>query len=169
MKAHSRRLAFCSMVTALSVTLMLVVGLTGIGTYAAPVIAGGLLVVVRQSYGTKTALTVWLSVGLLGLLIVPDRELVLFHLVIYGWYPAVRPLFMRLPRVISLLARYGVFNLAVVVTYTFIMALLGMTEEGLFTLNWLYIIFLLMMNLIFYLQDAWLIPKIEENHFQLPN
>lgn len=168
MKAHSRRLAYCSMLTALSVVLMLVLGITGIGTYAAPMLTALILAVVRQSYGTRTALTMWLAVGLLALLLVPDRELALFHLTVYGWYPILRPWLVKLPGVLSYAARYLLFNGSMVATYSGLMALLGMKEEGVFGLNIVNVLFFLMMNVIFWMQDTLLLPRVEETNFRLP-
>lgn len=161
MKYHSRRLAFCSMTAAISVTLMLVLGLTGIGTYAAPMLCACLLIPVRSQYGLPTALTVWAAVGLLSLLIVTDRELALVYLTMFGWYPAVRPVFLKPPGILSIILRYAVFNGMFLLTYVGLLSLLGM-EGAVQGLSVFHVVFILLMNLVFYIEDRFLIPVVEK-------
>ena len=61
----SFKIAICGILTALSVAWMLVAGFFGVLTYAAPMIAGGMLIVPVKEYGCKTALTMFAAVSLL--------------------------------------------------------------------------------------------------------
>lgn len=157
MNAPSKRLAHCAMTSALSILLMLVLGFTGVGTYAAPLLASLLLVPVQERWGTGTALTVWLAVGLLALLLVTDRELSVVYLTVFGWYPAARPPLLRLPNPFSLLLRLGIFNTAVVLTYAALLTVMGMGETlgGPLAIA----LMLLMGNISFLLEDLVLIPR----------
>lgn len=160
MKRRSRRLAFCAMTASMSVTLMLVLGLTGVGTYAAPMIAALLLIPIRKHYGVKTGLTVWVAAGLLALLIVTDRELALVYLTMFGWYPVIRPKLMGLPRGVSILLRYALFNVVFLLTYTIFLSALGI-EGAMWPPSIFHVVFLLLMNLIFFVEDTVLIPRVE--------
>lgn len=143
------------MTAALSVTLMLVMGLTGISTYAAPMLAALMLIPVRQRYGIPTALTVWLAAGLLSLLLVTDRELSLLYLTIYGWYPVLRPKLMEFPRLVSIFLRYALFNGCFFLTYALLLSLLGIDSNP-FSMSWIMVLFLLMMNVTFLWRIAFL-------------
>lgn len=86
----SRRVAFCGLLTALAVVLMVVSGAVGIGTFAGPVLAMATLLPVREEYGWRVALTAYAAAALLALWLVPDRELVLVYAAL-GWYPVLQP------------------------------------------------------------------------------
>lgn len=161
MKRHSRRLAFCSVTAALGITLMVVLGLTGIGTYGAPLMASLLLVPVRQRYGKGTALTVWLATGLMGMLVVPDGELALMYLAVFGWYPILRPWLTGFPAGVSLVLRYVVLNVAFLLTSTVGLTVLGL-EGAIWPITPLNAAFILLMNVVFTLEDAKLLPRVEE-------
>lgn len=158
MKRYSRRMAECAMSAALGVTLMLVLSLTGVGTYAAPIAASLLLLPLEERYGTGTALTVWAATGLLTLLLATDKELAVVYLAIFGWYPALRPRLERLPRGISLLAKLALFNAAAVVSYALMLPLLGLEAE--LGEAWFLGVLLLLGNAVFLLEDRVLLPRL---------
>ncbi len=113
----SSKIALCGILTALSVAAMIVAGFMGILTYAAPMIAGGVLIVPVRQYGTGTALTMFAAVSLLGLMLIPDKEMALFYLLLFGHYPVIQPLLNRInkkpPRV---LVKALVFNCGAVLS-----------------------------------------------------
>ncbi len=92
----SFKIAICGILTALSVAWMLVAGFFGVLTYAAPMIAGGMLIVPVKEYGCKTALTMFAAVSLLGMILIPDKELALFYLLLFGHYPIMQPFVNRI-------------------------------------------------------------------------
>ena len=71
MKKQTRKIALGALFTALGVTLMLLGAAIGIGTYAAPMLAGLLLLPLGARYGTKYQLTVFAATALLSLLPAP--------------------------------------------------------------------------------------------------
>lgn len=158
MGKYAKRMAYSSMAVALGVTVMVVLGLTGVGTYVAPLMVSLLLLPIQQRYGTKNALTVWLATGLLTLILASDKELAVVYLAIFGWYPVLRPALERLPRGIAPLAKLALFNAAVVGSYALMMPLLGLTEE--MGEPALIILLLVMGNVIFLLEDRVLIPRL---------
>lgn len=107
----SSKIALCGILTALSVAAMIVAGFLGVLTYAAPMIAGGVLIVPVREYGKGAALTMFAAVSLLGLMLIPDKEMALFYLLFFGYYPILQPLVnginKKLPRV---LVKLLVFN-----------------------------------------------------------
>ena len=94
----SSKIALCGILTALSVAAMIIAGLMGILTYAAPMIAGGLLIAPVKQYGTRTALTMFAAVSLLGLMLIPDKEMALFYLLLFGHYPIIQPMLNRISK-----------------------------------------------------------------------
>ena len=64
MKA-SKRIAVCGMTAALSVVVMIIGGVLGLGMYASPMIAGICLTPIGRKYGARYQWTLWAAVSLL--------------------------------------------------------------------------------------------------------
>lgn len=86
----SRPIAFCAMMAALGVAIMLSGGLVPVFTYCSPLISSLLLIPVLFEYGTGKAWMVWFVTSVLSLLIGADKEAAFFYIFL-GWYPAVKP------------------------------------------------------------------------------
>ena len=114
-KTESQKIALCGVLSALSVVVLLVGNVLQIGTYAAPMLASFLLIPVLEDYGKKYALLLYAVVSLLSLFLVPDKELVLFYVLVLGYYPVLRARLNNIRRgVLRWMAKFGCFNAAVV-------------------------------------------------------
>ena len=87
---QSRKTAFCGVLAALSVVLMLLGSALQVGTYAAPMLAAFLQIPVLEEYGSRSALLLYTASAVLALLLVPETELALFYLLAVGYYPSLR-------------------------------------------------------------------------------
>ena len=120
----SARTAFCSILTALGVCLMLTGGLIPIFTYCSPLAAGALLIPVLAEYGKSSAWRVYTATALISLLLGADKEAAFFYLFL-GYYPVVKALFDRISsKPARLLAKLGFFAASVAVMYVFLYFLL---------------------------------------------
>ena len=126
-----RRTAVCGLCAGLSVVLMVLGSALGVLTYVCPMLAAIPVYLVRRAWGTRTALCLWAAAGLLGLILVPDREMALLFLGLLGWYPAAKPALDRLPRPARRLAKGVCFGGALLVLYAVLLALLGLDALGL--------------------------------------
>lgn len=109
--ANSAKIAVCGILTALSVTALVLSGFLGVMTYAAPMIIGGLLIVPVKEYGTKAAFTMFAAVSLLGVMLVTDKELAFFYLLMFGHYPIIQTYINRIRlRVVRGVIKAAVFN-----------------------------------------------------------
>ena len=125
-KTESQKIALCGVLSALSVVVLLVGNVLQIGTYAAPMLASFLLIPVLEDYGKKYALLLYAVVSLLSLFLVPDKELVLFYVLVLGYYPVLR---VRLNNgALRWVAKFGCFNAAVVVMYALLIVVLAPPE-----------------------------------------
>ena len=95
---HTKLIALGGVTAALSVVLMLAGSLIGIGTYAAPMLAGLALLPAGEKGGRKLHALLWLIVSILSLVLVPDVEASLLFLCPFGCYPLLRPMMENLPR-----------------------------------------------------------------------
>ena len=122
-KTESQKIALCGVLSALSVVLLLVGNVLQIGTYAAPMLASFLLIPVLEDYGKKYALLLYAVVSL------PDKELVLFYVLVLGYYPVLRVRLNNIRRgVLRWMAKFGCFNAAVVVMYALLIVVLAPPE-----------------------------------------
>ena len=96
MKKNQRKswaMAYCGIVAALCVALMLLGAVIPIAMFIAPAVAGFLIATVCVECGLQMALTAYAAVSLLALLFVPDKEVALIFTVLLGYYPLVKPKF----------------------------------------------------------------------------
>ena len=149
----SREIALCGMMNALAVVLLSLGGLIPIATYCAPLLAMAVLLPVQEEYGNKLAITAWVSVSLLALMLTPDRETALVY-VFFGWYPVARPRIAALPsRLVRLAVKLIIATAIILLLYGAVLRLMGLTAdllEGTFLLN---AALLTMGNIVFLLLD----------------
>lgn len=149
----SREIALCGMMNALAVVLLSLGGLVPIATYCAPLLAMAVLLPVQEEYGNKLAITAWVSVSLLALMLTPDRETALVY-VFFGWYPVVRPRIAALPsRLVRLAVRLIIANAAILLLYGAVLRLMGLTADLLESTFLLNAALLAMGNVVFLLLD----------------
>lgn len=128
-KNRISKIALCGVLSALSVVVLLVGNVLQIGTYAAPMLASFLLIPVLEDYGKKYALLLYAVVSLLSLFLVPDKELVLFYVLVLGYYPVLRVQLNNIRRgVLRWMAKFGCFNAAVVIMYALLIVVLAPPE-----------------------------------------
>lgn len=153
---QSKQIAFCGMLTALGVVLLVVGNLLGIGTYAAPMLVGLLILPAGKKWGVRYQVLLWLAIGLLGLILLSDVEESLMFLGFFGWYPIARPALERLPRGIGWAVKLLAFNLPVVALEALVMLVLVPEAVG----TWLMLALLVVGNLVFVIYDR-AIPRVE--------
>ncbi|MBQ8975090.1 MAG: hypothetical protein IJ072_05130 [Oscillospiraceae bacterium] len=124
MRARTKKLTVCAMFAALGAVVLLVGGAIGIGTYAAPVMAGFMVIPVRRELGVKYALAVWIVTGALTLMLSGDREMALVYIAIFGWYPAAKPALDRLGAV-GWVIKLVAFNAIAAGLYMALFAVMG--------------------------------------------
>ena len=160
-RIQSGKIAFCGMLVALSVVLMLSGGLIPIATYCAPMFCALLLLPILIEFGKKAAWTAFISVALITLFLGIDKEAAFFYLFI-GHYPLLKWEIERIKQKrIKLLVKLLVFNLSICVRYWILGSLLGMdaivaefSEMG----SILLIVFVVMLNLCLFLYDRLIFP-----------
>lgn len=162
-RKESSKIAFCGLMVALSVVLMLSGGLIPIATYCAPMAGGLLLLPILLEYGKKSAWTAYAAVSLITLLLGVDKEAAFFYLFL-GHYPLLKWEIERSKnRRLHLPCKLLFFNAAIILMYVILGFLLNMqaivqefTQMGAALL----IIFLILLNLCMLLYDRLLFPMI---------
>jgi hypothetical protein len=128
---QSVRLAFCSMITALSTALLFLAGLIPASTYALSAFAGILLFPVVIELGTGWAVSVYVSAGLLSFLLSGDKEAALAFVLFFGFYPVFKARAESKKKEYAILAKAAYFNLTAIAEYWLGIYLLGVKTETL--------------------------------------
>lgn len=155
-KKPAFKLAFCAVIAALEVVLMMITGIVPFGTYAFPCFAGALTLAVVIEYGWKWALGVFGVSAVLSALFVADKEAALYFIALFGYYPILKNPIERFikNKVVQYIIKLAVFNAAAVASFFIATMLLSVKAEE-FTLFGVYIpaVFLAIGNLFFLLYD----------------
>ena len=111
-------MAYCGIVAALCVALMLLGAVIPIAMFIAPAVAGFLVATVGVECGMQRALTAYAAVSLLALLFVPDKEVALIFVFLLGYYPLAKPKFERIrPAVLRIVCKLLLCNGTVLAMY----------------------------------------------------
>lgn len=159
---QSNVMAVCGMMAAVSIVIMLLGAVIGIGAYAAPMFAGMILIPIGRKYGAKYHTMLWIIVSILSFIMVPNVEQNLLYLALFGLYPILYPSIQRLPKIPRILIKLLYFNIVIITLEWLVMTLL--VPEALTT--WMVVLLLAIGNLTFLMYD-YLIPRIERvmNHY----
>lgn len=148
-------LAFASVIAALSLVFMFITAFIPVGTYALPCIAGAMLAAVVLEAGYISAAVVYVTVSILSVLLVADKEAVLYYVVFLGFYPILKGLFERIRlKTLQYMLKFLLFNICMVGAFFIGTALLSIPKES-FELFGIYLpwVFLLMGNAVFIVYD----------------
>lgn len=127
---QSSKCAIGGIVAALSLVLMISVAVIPFMTYALPAIAGALIAFVVTEINRKWAFGVYVSVAVLGLFLVPDKEVAVMYLALFGYYPILKSIIdKRLPKVLAWVIKVLVFLVTMVVSYYLMIKLMGLTID----------------------------------------
>ena len=159
----STKMAFCGLITAMSVTLMLSGGLIPIATYCVPLAAGILLLPVLVEFGRKTAWTTFGATALIALFLGIDKEAAFFYLFL-GGYPLLKWELDRIrKKPIRLLVKILFYSTAVIVMYLILGFLLNMgaiIDEFSAMGPWFMALLLVLFNICMLLYDRLLLPLL---------
>ena len=144
------------MMAALCVVLMVLGAILELGMYACPLFAGLCFIPIGQKYGRKYHITLYVASSILCFLMVPNMEENLMFAGLFGWYPIVRPVLQKLPKVIRWICKLVIFNVVVIAIEWLVMTILVPEAIG-GTLLW---VLLILGNITFFAYD-FMIPKME--------
>lgn len=123
---QSSKTALGGIVSALSIVLMLMTAVIPFMSYALPLIAGALLILMVIEINKSWAFIVYVAVSLLSVLVVPDKEAATFYIAFFGYYPIIKStLEKHLPNVVEWIVKLLIFNVATVAAYLFTVYVLG--------------------------------------------
>ena len=141
--------------SAIALVLMMLTGVFPFGTYAFPVIAGVMLIVIYLEFGFRWSMLVYGVISIMSVLFVSDKEAALFFLLLFGYYPVVKSLIERIKsKIVQYIIKLAIFNAAAVSVYFLMLFVFGMPADSfeLFGVN-IPLIFLIVGNFVFLIYD----------------
>lgn len=153
---QTKRLTICAMMAAVSVVLMLLGAVLQLGTYAAPLLTGMLLIPIGNRYGRRYQVMLWLVIAVLCFMLIPAAEQNMMFAGLFGWYPIVHPTLQKLPKLLRQLVKLLLFNGTVIAMEALLLWVIApeAMEPGMM------LVLLALGNVTFLLYD-YLIPKTE--------
>ncbi|MCH5304639.1 MAG: hypothetical protein J1E41_07225 [Ruminococcus sp.] len=151
----SFRVAFCGLICALALVLMISTGIVPVATYAFPCFAGILLVAVVIELGEKWAIAAYVSVSILSLFLAGDKESVAYFIAFFGFYPIAKSGIEKLKsRILQYVIKYALFTVCMIAAFSVCKFVLAIPDEE-FTLLGFYIpwAFLAVAELVFVVYD----------------
>ena len=129
MSQKSMQIALGGIFSALCLAMMFFAGLMPFGSYVLPMAAGAMIMSIVVELGVKPAMLVYISVSILCLLLVPDRQAAMMFALFFGYYPIAKQKLERLPgRVMEYICKLLLFSATAIAIYLAVIHLLGMTE-----------------------------------------
>lgn len=127
----SDQIALGGVFSALCLVLMFLSSVIPFSSFALPMLAGAMLMVVVIENGAKTAFLVYISVSLLSAFIVPDVDTKLMFILFFGYYPVFRPSLEKIPgKLLSMLAKLLLLNAAMIPAYYLSLMLTGLEDAA---------------------------------------
>lgn len=151
----SFRVAFCGLITALALALMICTSVIPVGTYAFPCLAGILLTAIVVEFGEKWALAAYVAVSILSLFLAGDKEAVVYFIAFLGFYPTVKSFIERLrSKAAQYVIKFSVFNVCIIAAFFVCKFVLAIPNEE-FTVMGFYIpwVFLAVGEVVFFFYD----------------
>ncbi len=155
-KKLSFKVALGGVVAALSIILMLGAGVTSTLIYAVPMLTGALLIALVIEFGSGFATAVYVSVSVISLLVLGNKEAAVMYVGLFGYYPILKGFLEKhFKKVLCWVVKYIIFNFAVIISYfaitkVFLIPFDDIEEFG----KWGLVILLLAGNVVFAMYDV---------------
>ncbi len=125
----SYRVALGGILASLCLMCMFLTGMFPIFYIMLPMVASALIYVMVIETTLKWGFFTFLAVGVLSLIVTPNKDSALIFLIFFGYYPILRAAMNRWRvKVVSFILRLAIFNAAVLIYFYGSVYLLGATE-----------------------------------------
>lgn len=160
-KSNAVKAAFCGVLSALCLALMLMSSVIPLLTYTMPALSGILLIIAALSIGGGASWIIYGCVSILSLLFLADKECAVLFVVFFGYYPVLK---LKLDgihgKLLKWFIKFTLFNLAAVLSQLIAIYVLGIPFELMGALGfWSIPVMLLLANLLFVLYD-WMLSQL---------
>lgn len=115
---QNKKLIVSSIVAALALFLMIIAGIIPIGTYAVPVIASLLYIVLIREVGYSWAIMAYAVTSIMSLILCADKETAINFILFFGYYPILKTLLEKIkPKILKIIVKLIIFNIAMIAVF----------------------------------------------------
>lgn len=156
-KTDTMKIAFSGITCGLCIVMLMLGNLFPFATYACPALARFFIFPVVYEYGTKTAFTLYLATSFLAFFIVPDYELVLMFVLVFGLYTVIKLWIDRKnTKAMRLVIKFIYVNVTVALTYALLLVIFPvqalLNEFAEYTIPFM-VLLVVMFNFTFFIYD----------------
>ena len=127
---QSSKCAVGGIVAALSLVLMISVAIIPFMTYALPALAGAFIVFVVIEIDKKWAAGVYAAVAILGIFLVPEKEVAVLYLAFFGYYPIFKAVIeSKTGTAVGWILKILTFEITMIVSYWLMIKFMGITID----------------------------------------
>ncbi len=127
---QSSKCAIGGIVASLSLVLMISVAVVPFLTYALPAVAGAVMIFAVIEINKKWAFGIYAAVAILGIFLVPDKEVAVMYLAFFGYYPILKALIeSKCGRVLEWTLKIVSFLATIVLSYFLMIKFMGVTID----------------------------------------
>ena len=127
---QSSKCAIGGIVAALSLVMMISVAVIPFLTYALPAAAGALIIFIVVEIDKRWAFGVYATVAILGMILVPEKEVAVMYLALFGYYPILKALMEeKLPIVPEWIVKLLLFLSTMAGSYFLMIKFMGVTID----------------------------------------
>lgn len=127
---QSSKCAIGGIVAALSLVLMISIAVVPFLTYALPAAAGALMVFAVIEIGKSWAFGIYATVAILGIFLVPEKEVAVMYLAFFGYYPILKSIIeSKFNCVVEWILKILSFVVTMTVSYYLMIKLMGVTID----------------------------------------
>ncbi len=158
--------ALGGMCIGLSAALMMLSSVIPFLTYAIPAMAAILVMFMRIECDWKWGLGVYFGTAIVSALVVPEKEAVAIYIALIGYYPLLKTLFDKLPKIVGYIVKAVFFVGVTVATYYIIMHVFGISTELLEDTQGFMIPLLVVLGLAAFIMYDIAIEKLEISYYR---
>ena len=111
----SKQIALCSMLAALTLTMMFLGSVIWVFTYVAPLAGSLIMVIICDAVNKKNAFLTYLAVSIISVLFLPDKECALTYVFFFGYYVIIRDSLGKIkPKILSFSVKLIIYNAGII-------------------------------------------------------
>lgn len=152
MRKATFNVALGGVISALCLALEFSVGFMPVFLYVFPMVCSFLMYILMYECGRRTAVSAYVAISILSLLLCSDKEAAMMFLMFFGYYPMIRPIIadrIKSKRLGEVLKQV-LFSASMVLAYLIIVFIFGISETE---ISIMWIMLLAVGNVVFRLYD----------------
>lgn len=153
---ESSKASLCGIVSALAVVIMLSTYLSPLLVYTAPPFAGLLLLIIVNELGYKWSLGSYVTISLLSVFLIADKESAVFFTFFFGYYPILVVFLNKTVKIkaLCIILKFLIFNASCIMSLLLSSFFFGIDGDDILSEGALYlVIFVFLLNVFFFIYD----------------